>query len=43
MSIGILLCYGSLVYATPVIGGMIADKYIGFKKSIMLGGILMKL
>ena len=41
MSIGIFAAYGSLVYATPVIGGMIADKYIGFKKSIMLGGILM--
>ena len=43
MSIGIFAAYGSLVYATPVIGGMIADKYIGFKKSIMLGGILMAL
>ena len=41
MSIGIFAAYGSLVYATPVIGGMIADKFIGFKKSIMLGGILM--
>tara|TARA_B100000902_G_scaffold395817_1_gene455245 strand:+ start:5186 stop:6823 length:1638 start_codon:yes stop_codon:yes gene_type:complete len=43
MSIGIFAAYGSLVYATPVIGGMIADKFIGFKKSIMLGGILMAL
>ena len=41
MSIGIFAAYGSLVYATPVIGGMIADKFIGFKKSILLGGILM--
>ena len=41
ISIGIFAAYGSLVYATPVLGGMIADKYIGFKKSIMLGGILM--
>ncbi|MDG2059668.1 MAG: peptide MFS transporter [Flavobacteriales bacterium] len=43
MSIGIFDAYGSLVYATPVIGGMIADKFIGFKKSILLGGILMAL
>ncbi|MDG1719445.1 MAG: peptide MFS transporter [Flavobacteriales bacterium] len=43
MSIGIFAAYGSLVYATPVIGGMIADKFIGFKKSIILGGILMAL
>ncbi len=43
MSFGIFAAYGSLVYATPVLGGMIADKFIGFKKSIMLGGILMAL
>ena len=43
VSFGIFAAYGSLVYATPVIGGMIADKFIGFKKSIMLGGILMAL
>jgi POT family proton-dependent oligopeptide transporter len=38
VSFGIFAAYGSLVYATPVLGGMIADKFIGFKKSIMLGG-----
>jgi len=43
VSFGIFAAYGSLVYATPVLGGMIADRYIGFKKSIMLGGILMAL
>ena len=41
--LGYFAAYGSLVYATPVLGGMIADRYIGFKKSIMLGGILMAL
>ena len=41
VSFGIFAAYGSLVYATPVLGGMIADKFIGFTKSIMLGGILM--
>ena len=43
MSFGIFAAYGSLVYATPVLGGMIADKFIGFKKSILLGGVLMAL
>ncbi|MBS9525070.1 oligopeptide:H+ symporter [Litoribacter alkaliphilus] len=33
--------YGSLVYASPVIGGKISDSYLGFRKSIMLGGLLM--
>lgn len=41
VSFGIFAAYGSLVYATPVLGGMIADKFIGFTKSILLGGILM--
>jgi len=35
--------YGSLVYASPVIGGKISDQYLGFRKSIMLGGILMSI
>jgi POT family proton-dependent oligopeptide transporter len=43
MSFGIYAAYGSLVYATPLIGGLIADKVLGFKKSIELGGILMAL
>ncbi|MDB4285667.1 oligopeptide:H+ symporter [bacterium] len=41
MSFGIYAAYGSLVYATPLIGGMLADKILGYRKSIMLGGILM--
>ena len=35
--------YGSLVYASTVIGGRISDKLLGFRKSIMLGGVLMAL
>ncbi len=38
------LLYGSytaLVYAMPVIGGMIADRYLGFKKAIMFGAVLL--
>jgi proton-dependent oligopeptide transporter, POT family len=33
--------YTSLVYLTPLIGGFIADKYWGSKKSIIAGGLLM--
>jgi len=38
---GIYAAYGALVYATPLIGGYVADKLIGFRKSIMLGAALM--
>ena len=40
---GIYASYGALVYLTPLIGGYVADKYIGYRKSIMYGGILMAL
>jgi len=33
--------YTSLVYATPLIGGFIADRYWGNRRSILVGGILM--
>jgi POT family proton-dependent oligopeptide transporter len=35
--------YTGLVYLTPVIGGLIADKYLGQKRSVFLGGIIMAL
>ncbi|MDP9230004.1 MAG: MFS transporter, partial [Bacteroidota bacterium] len=31
----------ALVYLTPFIGGLIADRYLGYVKSIFLGGSLM--
>jgi proton-dependent oligopeptide transporter, POT family len=37
----IYAAFGALVYATPVIGGMIADKYLGYRKAILNGGIMM--
>ena len=37
----IYAAYGSLVYFTPAIGGMVADRLIGHKNSIMLGALLM--
>ena len=33
--------FSALVYATPVVGGWIADKYMGRKKAMALGNILM--
>jgi POT family proton-dependent oligopeptide transporter len=35
--------YTSLVYLTPLLGGYIADRYWGNRKSILVGGILMAL
>lgn len=35
--------YGSLVYASTVIGGRVSDTILGMRKSIFLGGILMAL
>src|SRR5690606_14584105 len=35
--------YTMLVYITPVIGGIIADKFLGYRKAIMIGAILMSL
>ena len=35
--------YGSLVYASTVIGGRISDKILGMRSSIFLGGILMSI
>jgi POT family proton-dependent oligopeptide transporter len=31
----------ALVFLTPFIGGLIADRYLGYRKSIVFGGILM--
>lgn len=35
--------YAALVYAVPVIGGFIADRYLGFRKAIIFGGIMLVL
>jgi POT family proton-dependent oligopeptide transporter len=35
--------YAALVYAMPVVGGFIADRYLGFRKAIVFGGILLVL
>lgn len=33
----------ALVYLTPFIGGLLADRYLGYRKSIILGGVLLAL
>jgi POT family proton-dependent oligopeptide transporter len=38
---GIYGAYNALLYAAPVIGGMLADRLMGFRRSIMFGGIMM--
>lgn len=43
MSFGIFAAYMSLVYFTPIIGGVLADNYLGYRKSIILGGVMMAL
>lgn len=32
--------FSALLYLTPTIGGYLADRYLGFQRSIMIGGIL---
>ena len=33
--------YTSLVYITPVLGGYLADRYLGQRKAVLFGGILL--
>lgn len=37
----ILGSYSAMVYTMPMFGGLIADRYLGYSKSIIFGGILM--
>ncbi|TIX49051.1 peptide MFS transporter [Alteraurantiacibacter aquimixticola] len=35
--------YGAMVYITPVLGGWLADRYIGQRKAVLFGGALLAL
>ncbi|HET9628056.1 MAG TPA: oligopeptide:H+ symporter, partial [Novosphingobium sp.] len=35
--------YGSLVYITPVLGGYVADRWLGQRKAVIFGGVLLAL
>jgi len=39
----LLGAYGGLVYAVPVIGGLVADRYLGMRKAVVFGGVLLVL
>ncbi len=39
----ILGSYAALVYTMPMFGGFMADRFIGYRRAIMFGGILMTL
>lgn len=39
----ILGSYAALVYTMPMFGGFMADRFIGFQRSVLFGGILMTL
>jgi len=43
MGFEVLGAYAGLVYALPLIGGMIADRFLGMRKSVLFGGILLSL
>lgn len=37
----LLGAYGGLVYAVPVLGGLLADRYLGMRKAVVLGAVLL--
>ena len=43
MGLDVLGSYAGLVYALPLIGGMIAARFLGMRKSVLFGGILLSL
>jgi len=41
MGYDLIGAYGGLVYAVPVIGGLLADRWLGMRKAVVLGGVLL--
>ena len=41
VALGIYGSYTAMVYLFPVVGGILADKILGFRKAILFGGLLM--
>ena len=35
--------YTSMVYLTPILGGFLADKYLGYRKAVIIGAVIMTL
>jgi len=42
-AVGLLMIYTSTVYLTPLIGGIIADKLLGYQKAVAFGALAMTL
>jgi len=40
-ALGIYGSYTAMVYLFPVVGGILADKVLGFRKAVLFGGVLM--
>lgn len=40
-SVGIYGAFNALLYAAPIIGGMLADRLLGFRRAVVIGAILM--
>ncbi|MGE0667898.1 MAG: peptide MFS transporter [Sphingomonadales bacterium] len=40
---GIFAAYTSMVYIAPILGGFVADRWLGFRRSVLIGGILIML
>ncbi len=38
---GIYASYAALVYLMPVVGGLVADRYLGFRKAVTIGAVLL--
>ena len=41
LGLGVLASYAALVYAMPVLGGMLVDRYLGMRKAVTFGAILL--
>jgi POT family proton-dependent oligopeptide transporter len=41
--LNLLGAYGGLVYCLPVIGGLLADRWLGMRKAVVFGGVLLVL
>jgi POT family proton-dependent oligopeptide transporter len=37
---GIYSAYISMIYISPIIGGFVADRWLGFRRAVLIGGIL---
>jgi proton-dependent oligopeptide transporter, POT family len=43
MALSLLGTYALMVYLTPIVGGYLADKHLGYRKAVVIGALLMTL